>query len=345
MDTVGIGMIGSGYMALTYSEALARHVRGAKLVAIAGGQRAPGLAADYGVAAEPSIAALVARADVDAVIVTTPDQLHREQTIQAAAAGKQVLVEKPMAPSVAQCDQMIAACRDAGVKLAVVKTERYRSVTKQAKQLIDAGRIGAIRMVRTVSCFPEAVGKEILESRPWYTDPASGGLFMSMASHNADMLLWLTGVRPRQIFAQATTYSDIGVPNQSVMAQIVFENNIMGHRWISAEMPSPSLPSSEVRFQVVGAQGLIDMENYEFLDLGAGDRWERLFTPPRFDYVREPTSPIRLEPHIGVVQEFVDSIIENRAPAVSGADGRAAVEICEACLRSAQSGQVIALAG
>jgi len=343
MDSVGIGMIGSGYMALTYAEALARHVRGARLVAIAGGRRAPGLAADYGVAIEPSIAALLARADVDAVIVTTPDQLHREQNLQAAAAGKHVLVEKPMAPSVAQCDEMIAACQATGVKLAVVKTERYRSLTKQAKQLIEAGRIGAIRMVRTVSCFPAAVGKEILESRPWYTDPASGGLFMSMAAHNADMLLWLTGARPRQIFAQATTYSDVGVPNQSVMAQIVFANNIMGHLWISAEMPAPSLPSSEVRFQVVGAQGMIDFENYEFLDLGKGERWERLFTPPRFDYVREPTSPIRLEPHIGVVQEFVDSIIEDRAPAVSGADGRAAVEICEASLRSAQSGQAIDL--
>jgi UDP-N-acetyl-2-amino-2-deoxyglucuronate dehydrogenase len=167
---------------------------------------------------------------------------------------------------------------------------------------------------------------------------------MSMASHNADMLLWLTGVRPRQIFAQANTFSDIGVPNQSVMAQIVFEHNIMGHLWISAEMPAPSLPSSEVRFQVVGAQGIIDFEDYEFLDLGAGEGWERLFTPPRFDYVREPKSPIRLEPHIGVVQEFVNSILEDRQPGVTGADGRAAVEICEACLISARTGRAVDIA-
>jgi myo-inositol 2-dehydrogenase/D-chiro-inositol 1-dehydrogenase len=344
MNTIGIGMIGSGYMALTYSEAIARHVRGARLVAIAGGRRAPSLAAEYGVAAEESIEALLARSDIDGVIVTTPDQLHREQTLLAAAVGKHVLVEKPMAPSVAQCDEMIAACRAANVQLAVVKTERYRSLTIRAKRLIDEGQIGPIRMLRTVSCFPAQVGKEILESRPWYTDPSSGGLFMSMASHNADMLLWLTGARPRQVFAQATTYSDIGVPNQSVMAQIAFENNIMGHLWISAEMPAPSLPSSEVRFQVVGAQGMIDFENYEFLDLGKGQQWERLFTPPRFDYVREPKSPIRLEPHIGVVQEFVSSLNEGRPPAVSGMDGRAAVEMCEACLISAQTGRAVDLA-
>src|SRR6266508_6063803 len=343
MDTVGIGMVGSGYMALTYSEAIARHVQGARLVAVAGGRRAPGLAAEYGVAAEPSAEALLMRADVDAVILTTPDQVHCAQALQAAAAGKHVLVEKPMAPTVAQCDEMIAACRAAGVKLAVVKTERYRGVTIRAKRLIDEGRIGPIWMLRTISCFPASTGKDILMSRPWYADPSGGGLFMSMASHNADMLLWLTGARPKQIFAQANTFGDGDVPVQSVMAQIAFENGIMGHMWISVEMPPPSLPSSEVRFQVVGARGIVDFENYEFLDLGTGDSWERLLTPVRFDYTNEPKSPIRLVPHTRVVQEFVNSILEDREPSVPGEAGRAAVAICEACLISARTAQAVTL--
>jgi myo-inositol 2-dehydrogenase/D-chiro-inositol 1-dehydrogenase len=341
MDVVRVGIIGSGYMALTYAEAIARHITGAHLVAIAGGKRAPGLASEYSVDSEASIEALLARSDVDAVILTTPDQVHCPQTLQAAAAGKHVLVEKPMAPTIAQCDTMIAACQAARVKLAVVKTERYRSVTIRAKQLIDKGRIGPIWMLRTISCFPASVGRDILASRPWYADPASGGLFMSMASHNADMLLWLTGARPKQIFAQANTFGDASVPALSVMAQIAFENGIMGHMWISAEMPPPGMPSSEVRFQVVGARGIIDFEDYEFLDLGTGDRWERLFTPQRFDYVREPKSPIRLEPHIGVVQEFVNSILEDRQPGVPGEAGRSAVEVCEACLISARTGQAV----
>jgi predicted dehydrogenase len=370
-------------MALTYAEAIQSHVKGARLVAIAGGSRAAGLAADYGVTAEPTIEALLARPDIDAVILTTPDQVHHPETLQAAAAGKHVLVEKPMAPSVAQCREMIAACETAGVKLAVVKTERYRRLTKQAKQLIEAGRIGSIRMLRTVSCFPVSLGQEILESRPWYSDPAGGGLFMSMASHNADMLLWLNGVRVIQVFAHVTTFSDINLrsagdersvrrsagdegsvrrsagdegsvrrsagdegsvrPAQSVMAQLRFENGSMGQMLISAEMPPPSLRSSEVRFEVTGSQGILDFENYEFLDLGTATGWERVFTPQRFDYLAEPKSPIRLEPHIGVVQEFVNSILEDRPPQVSGADGLAAVEICEACLRSARSGQAVSL--
>jgi len=343
VDTVGIGIIGSGYMALTYAESLARHMTGARLVAVAGGSRAPSLAAEYEVDAEDSVEALLARTDIDAVILTTPDQVHCAQTLQAAAAGKHVLVEKPMAPTVAQCDQMIATCQATGVKLAVVKTERYRDLTMRAKQVIEAGQIGPIWMLRTISCFPEAVGRDILTSRPWYTDPAGGGLFMSMASHNADMLLWLTGARPKQVFAQANTFGDGDVPVQSVMAQIAFENGIMGHMWISAEMPQPSLPSSEVRFQVVGARGIVDFENYEFLDLGTGDHWERVMTPARFDYTNEPKSPIRLVPHTRVVQEFVNSILEDRQPGVPGAAGRAAVAICEACLISARSAQAVTL--
>ena len=74
-----------------------------------------------------------------------------------------------------------------------------------------------------------------------------------------------------------------------------------------------------------------------------GDHWERLLTPARFDYTNEPKSPIRLVPHTRVVQEFVNSILEDRQPGVPGEAGRAAVAICEACLVSARSAQAVTL--
>ncbi len=343
MDTIGIGMIGSGFMGLTYSEALARHVRGARLVAVAGGKRAAELAKEYGVAAESSADALLSRRDVQGVILATPDQHRLELTRKAAAAGKHVLAEKPMAPTVAECDAMMEACAAAGVNLAVVKTERYRKVTRKAKELIDEGVIGPVRMVRTVSSFPIGLTRELFATRSWMADPNSGGLFLGMATHNTDFLRWLTGANAVQVFAQVNTFSDLPAPAQSVMAQIVFDNGVMGHLWISSEFPSPGLPSSEVRFQVVGRDGILDLENFEFLDLGKGDKWERVYEPERFDYLKEPKSPIRLFPHIGVVQEFVDSIVERRPPKVGGAEGRAAVEMCEACLISARTGQAVRL--
>ncbi len=110
MTILGIGMVGSGFMAHTYAEVVANYAQGGQLVAIAGGSRAPALAARYGVASEPSLAALLARDDIDAVVLAGPEQLRPEQRRQAAAAGKHVLAEKPMATSVAECDAMIAAC-------------------------------------------------------------------------------------------------------------------------------------------------------------------------------------------------------------------------------------------
>jgi predicted dehydrogenase len=343
MQTVGVGMIGSGFMGLTYSEVVARHATGCRLAAVTGGRRAEQLATDYGVSCSATVEDLLARADVGAVVVATPDQDRLALTKKAAAAGKHVLAEKPMAPTVAECDQMIAACDAAGVNLAVVKTERYRKITRKAKELIDEGALGPIQMLRTVSAFPLPLAKQLFDERKWMLDPRGGGLFMGMASHNTDFLRWLTGRDAVKVFAQATTFSDIAAPNLSVMAQIEFEGGIMAQMWITAELPSPSLPSSEVRFQVFGRDAMIDLENFEFLDLGKGDKWERIYTPERFDYLKEPKSPIRLFPHIGVIQEFVDSIHEQRRPAVGGAEGRAAVEVCEACLISARTGAAVAL--
>jgi predicted dehydrogenase len=343
MDTIGIGMVGSGFMGLTYSESLSKHVKGAHLAAVTGGKRAGALAAEYGVPALPSLGALLARPDVDAVILATPDQLHCSQTEQAATAGKHVLVEKPMAPTVAHGDRMITACRAAGVNLAVVQTERFRTLTRRAKELIDGGAVGSLWMLRTISSFPVGVTRDIIANRTWLNDPAGGGMFMNIASHNTDFLLWLTGGPARRVFAQVNTFSDLPSPAQSVMAQIGFAGGVMGHMWISSEFPPPGFPSSEVRFQVVGSQGLLDFENFEYLDLGKGQGWERVFTPQRFDYFKEPKSPIRLEPHIRVVQEFVDSIRERRRPSVAGEEGRAAIELCEACLISARTGQAVDL--
>ncbi|MGE0609443.1 MAG: Gfo/Idh/MocA family protein [Pirellulales bacterium] len=343
MQDIGIGMIGCGFMGLTYAEVLARHARGAKLTAVTGGSRAAALGQEYGVPAAASVEELLARPDVQGVVVATPDQHRRQITLAAAAAGKHILVEKPMAPSVAECDEMIAACDAAGVNLAVVKTERYRKITRRAKQLIDDGQIGPVWMMRTISSFPITTTREISTTRQWMYEPASSGLFFGIATHNADFLRWLCGQNARQVFAHVNTFSDLAAPAQSVMAQIRFDGGAMGQMWISSEFPAPSIPSSEVRFQVVGRDGIIDLENFEFLDAGLAGKWERLMTPERFDYLKEPKSPIRLHPHIGVIQDFVDSILEGRPPHVGGAEGRAAVEICEACLRSAQTGQAVDL--
>ena len=341
MDTVGIGMVGSGFMAHTYSEVVAHYAKGGRLVAIAGGSRAPGLAGRYGVPAESSLEDLLARPDVDAVVLAGPEVVRLEQALLAAAAGKHILTEKPMATSVAECDAMIAACRDAGVRLMVVQTQRFRGVHQRAKALITDGQIGAVRQLRLWSLFPDTWSIPVVRDRPWYADP-NAGLFMSQGVHNLDLMRWLAGSEARRVYARVNSYGDHGIPNLSAVAIIDFANGATGQLWISLELPGATFPDSQFRSQVVGERGLLDFDGYTHLDMAVDGNWQRVWTQPPLDPM-DPLDPVRLESFTAQMQGFIDCIRDDREPTVTGADGRAAVELCEAALRSSRSGQPVEL--
>ncbi len=121
---VRVGIIGSGAWAGRYGAALQESQK-AKLVAVAGGSRAGAYAEKLGIRRAPSPEALCAAKDVDIVAVVCPHGYHAEHAIRAAENGKHVIVEKPMATSVAECDQMIAAAERNGVKLMVAHSRRF----------------------------------------------------------------------------------------------------------------------------------------------------------------------------------------------------------------------------
>jgi len=153
---IRFGLIGSGYINRGYAAGLhIGQVPDGKLVAIAGGRRAPALAEEFGVESEPSVPMLLARDDIDAVIIGSPHTAHLPQTVMAAAAGKHVYVEKPMAVTVNECDQMIEICRSSGVKLSVNKVLRFRIAPSAAKELIDSGVIGDVRMIQARGSWTE----------------------------------------------------------------------------------------------------------------------------------------------------------------------------------------------
>src|SRR4029077_20121362 len=177
---------------------LARHTTGTRLVAIGGGSRAAGLAAEYEVAAEPDVGALVGRSDIDAVIIATPHSLPLPHTVAAARAGKHVYIEKPMARDIDECDRMIAACRDAGVQLTVNKVTRFRASPRTAKRLIDEGAIGRLRMIRVTS----SVSGYLPAEQGWVHDPAEGGAWLDMGAHLCDALRWFTGSDAVTVFGR-----------------------------------------------------------------------------------------------------------------------------------------------
>ncbi len=339
--SVGFGLLGSGFMAHTYAESLARHVPDGHLVAVAEGSRAPSLAAEYGVDAADGAAALLARDDVEAVLICTPHSTHRPLTVAAAAAGKHVYIEKPMAVTLADCDAMVAACREAGVLLDVNHVTRHRASPRAAKGLIDDGSIGELRIVRILS----SVLTYLTPEHGWAHKAGEGGAWLDMGVHMFDALRWFTGSEPDVIFARIQDFA--GDPNQrrSGLAQLVMRDGVIVQLLISFEMPSPGL-GSQSQWTFIGSEGIVESDSYGKVRLGRGEGWQEIYEMPPFALNADVYSPIRLAAFAEQTQQFAQAVQGGFAAAgegFHGTDGRAAVEIVEAGLRSSERGEAVRL--
>lgn len=338
MDTVRVGMIGSGYMGRTYAECLKRYCQGGKMTAVFGGKRAPQLAKDYEAEYIATLPELLASKNVDAVLVSSPHSAHVSQVVAAAQAGKHVLVEKPMALNVGECDTMIAACKKAGVTLSVIQTVRFRGTVARGKKLIQEGRIGAVRMIEVHSLFEWVP----LTDKNWTTDEKEGGLVLDQGAHNFDFLRWYSGSEPARLFGNVKNFGNIDYPNPTAMAQIEFKNGVLANSWMSFELPKPGIANTQFRATVVGEKGMLDIDGYGKLR-GAldGKDWELIWEQPKIDYINKPLAPERLEAFYTQVQDFVDSVRQRRAPAVTGEDGRVTIEMIDAVRRSSTTGESV----
>jgi predicted dehydrogenase len=336
--TIGVGLAGSGYMGRTYAECLARFTNGARLAAVWGGSRAAALATDYGVAGAASFEALIARPDVDAVVLATPHSMHVDQAVTAAEAGKHVYLEKPMALTAAECDRIIAACRDAGVVLTVNKVSRFRDAPLAARRLLRDGAIGDLRMIHARHIHPEF----FIGDKPWALDPAEGTSYLDYGVHAHDQLRWYTGFEPARISAVYASFSPEPPHPRTAHVQVTMADGVLATIWMSYEVPPPGLGPTD-QFVLIGSTGIISCDNYGDVQLGRGDDWELAFTQPRPDYVGNFLNPVRLKAFAAQTQDFLDAIREGRPPAVSGEDGRAAVAMVEAADRSAATGGAIAM--
>ena len=187
-------LVGCGRIAQNHVKALALHTDHAELVAVCD-TRPEALAAAVaatGAAGFATLGELLAGSDADLVVLATPSGLHSRQAIEVAAAGRHVVSEKPMATKWEEGVAMVRACRDAGVKLFVVKQNRLNATLQRVKQAVDQGRFGRMAMV-AVNVFwtrPQAY----YDAAPWRGRwDMDGGAFMNQASHYVDMVDWLVG--------------------------------------------------------------------------------------------------------------------------------------------------------
>ena len=193
-DKVRIGLIGYGKVANIHAEALAASIKG-QLVSVCGRntERRNAFASKWNIASRETVQEMAEKDKVDAVIVTTPHPRHRDGCLEAFAAGAHVLVEKPMALTVAECDEMIAASKRAGKILSVVCQRRWFPACARIKAAIDEGKLG-----RPVLAQLTILGwrdKAYYDSDPWRGkwDSEGGGILINQAPHQIDLMQWYMG--------------------------------------------------------------------------------------------------------------------------------------------------------
>lgn len=384
MTKLRIALLGAGYMGKTYAECISKYNTRAELVAIAGGTRAPGLAAEYSVAYIPTYEALLARADVDAVLIATPHTTHVAQVVQAAAAGKHVLVEKPMAVTLADCEAMIDAAAKGGVHIVVGHSHSFNAPVLRAREMIESGKHGRVRMITALN-YTDYMYRP---RRPEELDTAQGGgVIFSQGAHQIDIVRLLGGGKVRSVRA-ATGMWDASRPTEGAYsALLTFEDGAFANATYSGYAHY----DSDALTDWVGEMGLLkDRTRYGVARKAlkkisaakeAAMKAARNYGGPDYapvapelqfhqhfgfvvvscekadlrpapngvmvhgdDRERLEDVPVRDIPRAEVVDELYAAAIEGKPPLHSGRWAMATLEVCLAILQSARDGKEVTLA-
>jgi predicted dehydrogenase len=330
--TLRFGIVGAGMVARYHADAIAR-TPGARLEAVCRGSpgREAETSARFGVPCEPNVAALLARRDIDAVCICTPSGLHAAQTIAAAQAGKHVLVEKPMALSLADADAMIDACARAGVRLGVALERRADPTFQAVRAAVAAGALGDLTL-GTVS-VPYFRPQRYYDSAAWRGTWAldGGGTLMNQGIHLLDLLLWFMG-DVAEVQARAATLARAIEVEDCIAAALRFASGALGSV-VATTVAAPGFPH---RVEVYGTAGGIQIEGERIA------RWAVEGAAPPPDTAgpvgagagASPTG-IGAEGHARLLADFAAAVRQDRPPLVPGTEGRRSLALALAIYRAA----------
>lgn len=329
MESMNIGFVGTGGNARSHARGLAG-VPQARIVAAADVNETAvrEFAADHDVGEVfTDYRAVLATPTVHAVIVSVPHALHKEIAIAAAHAGKHVLCEKPLGVSVAECDAIIAASREANVNLMVGHTHRFIYEHLRALELLQAGEIGDVLHINDSIQSPNR-HKDMGWRGVWAL--AGGGVFMDNGVHSADRLRWWIGSEVTAITARVGHYGARTEGEDHGVAYLEFANGATATMEISL-IAAPVL--GRCRAVVTGSAGAMEVATWRHLKVATAEaeEWEtHTFPQDRSQFVREDG-------------EFVASILEGREPLVTGEDGRRAVAIVQGIYQASETGRTVYL--
>jgi predicted dehydrogenase len=345
--TIGIGIVGCGMIANFHAKAIA-DTKGAELVACV--DRNPDLASAFGEKqgchAYSSLEAMLADPAVKAVSICTPSGVHLDPAVAAAEAGKHVIVEKPLEITLDRCDQIIAACENAGVTLGTIFPSRFHESSQCLKGAVEAGRFGRltigdsyVKWFRTQEYYDSGAWRGT-----WKLD--GGGALMNQAIHSVDLLTWLMGP-VREISAQIDMLAHERIEVEDVaVATLRFENGAIG----VIEATTAAYPGALKRIELHGTAGTAvleeeDLTSWEFAESTPEDTalLERMQGKTQTGGGAADPSAIGHHGHTMLFQDFVSAVAEGRSPLVDGAEGRRSVEIILGIYQAAEARQTITL--
>jgi len=343
MNRVGVGIIGSGFVAGRHVEAL-RHVPNAEVVGCASARagHARALADAHGI---PRVCAdyreLLEMEEVSVVTLAVPNFLHAEVCVEAAKAGKHVIVEKPLALTLEEADRMIEACQAGGVKLMYAEQLCFAPKYVRAKQLLEAGALGELYMVRHSE-------KHSGPHAAWFWDveKSGGGVVLDMGCHAFQLFRWLKhGVPVARVYASLGTYvhGDKTEAEDNVVVIVTFEDGSIG----VCEASWARLGGKDDRVELYGTKGLV------YADLLMGSSL-LTYSEPGYEHAVEkaPTTKgwtftmfeeIWNSGFPQEMQHFADCVMYDRPPLLTGEDGRAVLEVVYAAYASAARGAAVEL--
>ena len=339
---INFGVIGCGRISKRHLDLLGGgQIDAAKLVAIcdSDSSRLDAARQRYNVSAYGSLDAMLADPAIEVVTVLTPSGMHAEHAIAAAAAGKHVVVEKPMALRLEDADAMIAACDRARVKLFVVKQNRFNVPVVKARAALDAGRFGKLVLgtVRVRWRRDQSYYDQDSWRGTWAQD---GGVLSNQASHHVDLLEWFMGDVVSVHARASRALVDIEAEDTAV-ATLQFSNGALGIvEATNAARPRDLEGSLSILGEggtvVIGGFAVNKLETWEFVDMQPGDEnvLEQFSVNPPNVYGYG---------HQAYYEHVVDCLKNDKAALVDGLEGRRSLELITALYESIETGRDIPL--
>ncbi|MDR3034605.1 MAG: Gfo/Idh/MocA family oxidoreductase [Kitasatospora sp.] len=341
----GFGIVGCGVIAATHAEAIGA-IGGARLVAVtdADAGRAAAFARSRGCAAEPDLAALLSREDIEVICVCVPSGLHAEVGVEAAAAGKHLVIEKPIDVSLKAADRLIATARDAGVRMTVISQHRFDPGPAELRRLLDARALGRLVLGEAATKWHRT--QEYYDSAAWRgTWALDGGSLLNQGIHYADLLRWCMGP-VAGVTARFTTRAHRVETEDITVAVLTFASGALG----TIVTTTAAFPGSAQRLEITGTEGTAVIEDGQMTRLvlateGPGSPGTAAADPQAApdSTAAADAAAIGASAHAAQVADLLAAIEEDREPSVTGQDGRATLELACAVYESAREGRTVVL--